>query len=125
MGEGFGLRHDFFLFLLVNLKRHMLVLLFRFEPAQEDASIEDARFKFSTVVYSWAKLGQNNKLYDIFGRGSEVGLSSPIVSQVSLSFELNISQSDESQALNRISCEDLTVALWLNPSEWTVWQRLC
>ncbi len=103
----------------------MLALLFRFEPAHEDSSIEDARFKFNTVVYSWARLRQNDKLQDIFGGGGEVGLSSPIVSQVSLSFELNVSPSDESHTLNRIPCEDLTVALGLNPSEWTVWQRLC
>jgi hypothetical protein len=104
---------------------YMLALLFRFEPAQEDSSIEDARFKFNTVVYSWSRLRQNDKLQDIFGEGGEVSLSSPIVSQVSLSFELRISLPDELQTLNRVSCEDLPVALGLSPSEWTVWQRLC
>jgi hypothetical protein len=97
-------------------------LLFRFEPVDEELSLNDVQVKFNHVIYNWARSGQDDKLKDIFGRN--ISVSPPIVSLGGMNFEVVLSRSDDGWTLNPISSEDLAIAMGLDPVEWTIWRKL-
>jgi hypothetical protein len=94
-------------------------LLFVYEPVSVQ---DDAREKFMSVVLNWSRLKRDNKISEIFGAG--VGLSPLILNQCNMAFTVKFTILDESWKPSAISSEDLSFALELDPSEWTIWRLL-
>ena len=105
----------------------MHTLLFKYDPVT-DCSCEDVQVKFKSIIYAWAKQRCDVKLADIFGHDDDIQISSPIVSQNNMVFEINLTKQDCQQKdgdwiLTSISSEDLAIAMGLDPLEWTVWRK--
>ncbi len=96
----------------------MLTLLFQYEPIQEQ---DDSKAKFRSVVYSWGLMKKSDKLGEIFGVRT---LSSLIMSQNNMVFEIKLTEPDTLWVPSTISSEDLAIALDLDPSEWSIWRLL-
>lgn len=96
----------------------MLTLLFRYEPMQEQA---DSMRKFTSVVCSWGTMKRSEKLGEIFGVRI---MSSVIMSQNNMVFEIKLTEPDTLWVPSTISSEDLAIALDLDPSEWSIWRPL-
>jgi hypothetical protein len=94
-------------------------LLFRFEP-KADTDIEKNTPRFHDTVYMWSKSKQDAKLADIFGH--DVHISPPVLALYNTVFEVRLTHPDDTWKPSPISTEDLTIALGLDPSEWTIWR---
>jgi hypothetical protein len=92
--------------------------MFWYEPTQEDGTDD----KFSFIICNWGNLKNSDKLRDIFG--TNIVISHLTISQKSTVFEINISCPDEAWVPKGISSEDLSIALALDPAEWTIWRIL-
>ena len=64
----------------------------------------------------------HDKLHEIFG--SDVCISSMIISQHNTVFEVKLTDYDELWKTRTVLIKDLATALGLDPSEWTVLRKL-
>ena len=93
----------------------MLTLVFRYEPT---SAVDNAQEKFMDIVCSWGTLKKSNKLGEIF-RGC-VYMSPLIISPNNMIFEIQLTKPDEMWIPSPISSQDLTIALELDSSQWTI-----